>query len=343
MSDLLDTTAVRDWADDAIRRHSKGVFGKLVPAVIWSDTRGDDGELLVPIDPVELVARINKTPHILLHNHDPGRPKGQVLESASFVAEGGKKFIAAVMGYYVGGEVLNFQGLGLDTKVLVPSPGMLPALPADAWIQFATDPREVEVAWLEQVISNAPLRVEYTELSHNAAESAQELIRLSLVYLAIVWNPFITSIASEAGKNTYAAIHGWVRKLLSKLAERRNPVLDIHTHQDDCQVSFLFRGKDVKQHYAAHDALPVAAVQAAKLIMNLKARGMIGRQLIYEFDKEALLWFPSYAVLNDNRIITDNVALIAIEKLPTGLSLGLSRDKLFSPQRGKKRENDSVK
>lgn len=331
MSDLLNTPAARDWTDNAIRRHSKGIFGKLVPAVIWSDTRGDDGEPLVPVDPIELVAQINRTPHILLHNHDPGRPKGQVLESANFESEGGEKFIAAVLGFYAGGEVLDFQGLSLDTKALAPPPERLPVLPDGIWIQFATDPREVDAAWLDQVTSDAPLRIERTELSHNASDSAQELIRIGLVYLAVVWSPFITSIASEAGKGTYAAIHGWVRKLLTRLADRRNPVLDIHTHQDDCQVSFLFRGKDVRQHYAAHDALPNAAAQAAQLVAKLKARGMAVRQLIYEFDKEALMWFPSYAVLNDNRIITDNGELIAIEQLPTGLSLGLSRGKFLSP------------
>ena len=96
-------------------------------------------------------------------------------------------------------------------------------------------------------------------------------------------------------------------------------------HLDGCQVSFLFRGKDVKQHYAAHDALSGAAAQAAQLVAKLKAWGMPVRQLIYEFDKEVLLWFPSYAVLNDNRIITDNGALIAIEQLPKDLSLGPSR------------------
>ncbi|OCB03283.1 hypothetical protein BBC27_08745 [Acidithiobacillus ferrivorans] len=331
MPDLLDTPAARDWVNDAIPRHSKGIFGKLAPAVIWSDARGDDGEPLVPVDPIELVAQINSDPCILLHYHDPGRPKGQVLESANFESDDGGKFIAAVLGFYAGGEVLGFRGLGLDTKALAPPPERLPVLPDGIWIQFATDPREVDAEWLDQVTSDAPLRVERTELSHNAADSAQELIRVVLPYLVVIWNPFTTSIASEAGKGTYAAIHGWVQKLLANLADRRNPILDIHTHQDGCQVSFLFRGKDVGQHYAAHDALPNAAAQAAQLIAKLKAREMAGRKLIYEFDKEALIWFPSYAVLNDNRIITDNGELIAIEQLPTGLSLGLSRGKSLSP------------
>jgi hypothetical protein len=339
MSDLLnETPAASDWANSAIRRHSGGIFGKLMPAVIWSDARGNDDEPLVPVDPVELAARINRNPHILLHNHDPGRPKGQVLEAANFETEGGERFVAAVLGYYAGGDVLDFRGLGLDTKASAAPPASLPVLPDGGWIQFATDPKEVDGAWLNEVTSDAPIRIERTELSHNAADSAQELIRIGLIYLAVVWNPFITS--SEAGKGAYAAIHKWVRKVLERLADRRNPVLDIHTHQDGCQVSFLFRGKDVKRHYAAHDALPGAAAQAAQLIAKLKARGTPVRQLIYEFDKEALMWFPSYAVLNDNRIITDNGALIAIDQLPTSLSLGLSRGESLSPVIRSALEND---
>lgn len=47
--------------------------------------------------------------------------------------------------------------------------------------------------------------------------------------------------------------------------------------------------------------------------------------MVYEFDKEATLWAPSFVLLNDDSIITDNLALIAIENLPNGLSLGLTR------------------
>lgn len=331
MSDLLNTPAAHEWVDDALRRHSKSIFGKVVPAVIWSDTRGDDGELLVSIDPLELVAKINSTPFILLHNHDPGRPKGQVLESANFGSGDGRRFIVAVLGYYAGGEVLDFRGLGLDTQSLAPLPERLPVLPDSAWISIAADPREVDAAWMDQVTRGAPLRIERTKLSHNAADSAHELIRISAAFVALVWNPFVTSVASEAGKATYAAIHEWVRKLLARLADRRDPILDIQTHIDDCEVSFLFRGKDVVQHYAAHDALPKAVAQATQLVAKLKARGMTGRQLIYEFDKEAIIWYPSYAVLNDDRIITDNGALVAIEQLPTSLSLGLSDGESLSP------------
>jgi hypothetical protein len=226
MSALLNETPVaRDWVNIATRRHSSGIFGSLVPAVIWSDARGGDGELLVPGDPSELAAAINGSPHMLLHNHDPGKPIGQVLEAANFETEGGEKFVAAILGYYAGGEVLSFRGLSLDTKVLVASPTTLPNLPDGNWIQLATDPREVDVAWMEEVTSDAPLPIRRTELSHNAADSIHELIGVGIVYLAIVWNPFVTALASEAGKATYAEIHAWFRKLLEKLAKRRNPTL----------------------------------------------------------------------------------------------------------------------
>lgn len=324
MSDLLNTPTTRKWANAAIQRHSTGIFGKLVPAIIWTDARDESGELLVDIDPVNLVNQYNQDPCIILHTHDPGKPKGQVLECAKFEIDGSKTFIAAILGFYAGGEVLNFTELGLNTKTFVQQQN-LPALPDDSWIQFSADPREVDSQWIDQVISDAPLRIERTELSHNAADSAQELIKVGLYIVAIVWNPFIKAIATEAGKSTYAGVHKWIRKLLEKLAERRNPILEIQSFHSDCQVSFLIRGKDVSQHYAAHETLHNAGAQAVQLIAKLKEREMPARKLIYEFNKDSLIWFPSYAVLHDNRIITDNSALIAIEQLPTGLSLGLSR------------------
>ncbi|WP_416740189.1 hypothetical protein ACM1ZW_03975 [Pseudomonas sp. NFX71] len=326
MFDLVDKTpGAREWLDNAIRRHANGIYGHIVSAVVWTDARNIQGHLLVPADPQTLVDKINNHSFILLQNHDPGKPIGQVLESASFETADGHQFVTAVLGYYSGGDVISFQEIGIDAQESTPSPAHLPCLSEDCWIQLATDPREVDDYWLNQVTTHAPLKIERIELSHNAESAAQELIRLGLVYLAVVWNPFVTSIASEAGKGTYTAIHAWLRKLIECLAERRNPVLDIHTHQDGCQVSFLIRGKDVKKHYAAHDSLSAAAAQAATLVAKLKARGAPARQLVYEFDKELLLWHPSFAVLDDKRIVTDNLALIAIEQLPAGLSLGLTR------------------
>lgn len=326
MSDLMDShPAAWDWVDDAIRRHSKGIFGELVPAMIWSSaSRDGEGELLVPADPVKLVARINEDIWPLYDGHDPGKPIGQVIESANFENESGIKFVVAVLGYYAGGEVLTFQGLDLDIEAFIPPPSSLPNLPDDIWIEFAKDPREVDAAWVDLVTSDAPLRVKHTELSHNAANSTHDLIRVYFPYVALVWIPFITAITSEVGKATYAGIHRWIQKLLTRLSDRREPILVIQADQDDCGVSFIFRGKNVKQHYAAHDALPSGAVRAKRLVIKLKARGMVARQLVYEFDKEGLKWFPSYAILNDGQIIVDNIKLIAIEQLPKGLSLGLT-------------------
>lgn len=324
MPDLLNNPTARDWIDNIFKNHSNKIFGELKSAIIWTDAKDENGHLLVPIDPISLVKEINTSPFILLNGHDPGKPLGQIIESAYFENENGEKFIAAVLGYYSGGEILEFRKLNLDISEIASPPTELPILPNSIRIDFAVDPREVDSEWLEQVTLNAPIQVKHIELSHNSAEVIQELIRVGLPYLVLVWNPFITAIASEAGKNTYAAINKWVRQLLIKLTKRHNPILSLQSFQQDCQVSFLFRGKNVELHYAAHDSLSNAAVQAAQLINKLKIRDMPARELIYEFDKDAARWYPSYAVLNDNRIITDSSKLIAIEQLPTELSIGVS-------------------
>ncbi|MEM5316534.1 hypothetical protein [Paraburkholderia sp. JHI869] len=327
----MNHPATRQWIADTLKRYANGIFGELRPALIWTDSRDGSGELIVPVDPEALVNRINAEPHILLHDHDPGAPIGQVLESAHFRTDTGRQFVTAVFGYYAGGEVLTFAAAGLGNKGPVRSPSRLPELPGAAWIQFATDPREVSEAWVDAVCVGAPLRVERTELSHNADDSTRELIRIGIMYLPVLWNPFVTAIGTEAGKAAYAAIHDWLRKLFLGLADRRNPILDVHTHVNDCQVSFLLRGKDISRHIAAHDSLPGAAAQAEHLVANLKARRMVARQLVYEFERDALVWYPSYVILDDHRIITDHISLLAIEKLPKELSLGLTRGDFETP------------
>ncbi|WP_201491302.1 hypothetical protein [Pseudomonas paracarnis] len=326
MSELInENAAAHEWVTNAIRRHSDGVFGKIVSGVIWTNACGPDGNHIVPTDPQELVFKINNHPHILLHEHDPGRPKGKVIESAYFETEDGHQFVAAVLGLYAGGDVLSFADIGFDASTTVPLPRELPELFENLVIEFAIDPRELDEAWVDAVTNDAPVPIQRTELSHNAESSALELIRVALPFVALVFVPYVTAIATEAGKATYAGINGWVRQLLAHFDDRRNPVLDLHSFQNGCQVSFLFRGTDKGKHSAAMDALPNAATQAAQLVERLRAQGTPSRQLIYEFDKEMLRWAPSFAVLDDDRMITDDLALITIEQLPNGLSLGLTR------------------
>ena len=81
----------------------------------------------------------------------------------------------------------------------------------------------------------------------------------------------------------------------------------------------------MKQNYDAHDALPIAAAQAAKLIADMKSKRAAPTSLVYEFEQSR--WFPSYAILNGGRIVSDRNLLIAIEQLPTGLSIGTQKRK----------------
>lgn len=326
MSDLIeDSKEAVAWVNEIKAAYSStSVFGKVYSSVIWSDAKGPDGELLVAIDPVALVENINATDYPVLKGHDPGFPLGKVLRAAVFTSSDGTTFVAAILGLYAGARI-SFSDLGLDPVSAAWSPASLPALPDTCWISVATDPREIEPEWLEEALRDAPLRVERTVLSHNAVDAPHELVRLGVLFLTLLWNPYVTSVATEAGKATYAGLHGWMRTLLTRLAERKNPVLEVQSMQGECRISFVFRGNDAHCHYAAHDALPGAAAQAAQLIANLKNRGRDPMLILYEFDPHDLRWFPSYAELGDGRLITDNAILIAVERLPSSLSLGITR------------------
>jgi hypothetical protein len=328
MSDLIaDNPEATAWVDEvkAAHRHDPA-FGRVAGSVIWSDATGSDGQQLVPVDPVALAAGINTNGFSLLKGHDPGFPLGKVLAAKVFTEQSGGKFVAAVLGFYAGTR-LSFRIFGIDSLSTVASPASLPVLPDDCWISFGSDPREIEPAWLEDALSAAPMRVEWTELSHNAADTPNELVRVGVLFAVLVWNPFVTAIATEAGKATYARMNRWLRTLLDKLAERQNPILEIQSHHSGCQISFIVRGRDIKRHYAAHDALPTAAAQAGCLVANMKDRGLAPKLVVYEFHPQEDKWFPSYAELYDGRLVTDNITLIAVEQLPSGVSLGISRGK----------------
>lgn len=55
------------------------------------------------------------------------------------------------------------------------------------------------------------------------------------------------------------------------------------------------------------------------------------QRLVYEFNYEGVIWYPSYAILNDKRIISNSAELIAIDKLPAELSLSFIEGHLVSP------------
>lgn len=313
------------WMDRMLGLHARGsVFGDVRPAVIWTDETGEDGELLVAIDPVALAASVNADPYPLLAGHDPGRPMGKVLAAEVFKSPSGATFVAAAIGFYSGAPKVGFRDLGVDPPASAPPPARLPALPDTFSLTLAADPREVEKVWMEELARDAPFPVQLDERSYNAAEAPHEFISIGLAYLALVWNPFSKAFIEAAGKDAYAAVHAWLRRMLQRMAEHRNPFLEIQSHQRGCVVSFMMRGRNVAQLYKAHDALADGAVRAAQLVANLGAVGAPIVRLVYEFDPAAGCWFPAFAELTDGRLVTDNADLIAAEKVPTGLSLGLS-------------------
>jgi hypothetical protein len=298
-------------------------FGRLVSAVIWTDNPIRIGEEKISLDPKALVAEINDGGMPLLHNHDPGRPVGRVLVAREFISEDGTAFIAAILGYYNGGECLSFKDVGIDLEMRGFQPRTLPPLDHRHWIACRFDPREFDPAWISAVLDDAPLPVRRTAASHNAAETIVQLLMIGLPYAALVWNPLVNSMASEAGKDLYPAIKIWMVRLLRKCDELTSPIVDVVSHHRDCQVSFLLRGKNAELHEAAYDVLPSAAATAASIVNKLCDRGTPARRLVYEFDPEKRTWHPSFAELEDQSVILNRLELVAIEKLPKGLSIGV--------------------
>jgi len=329
MSDLItETPEACSWVShEKSRRTEDSVFGSFQAGVIWIDEPCSDREIIGGGDPSTMIDQINNEGWPLYRGHDPGFPSGRSIAAKLFVSPSGRKFVAAILGFYVDELRLSFDDLGVDSNPKASSPLELDAISNDCWLDIATDPREVDARWLANVLQNAPLRVVQQESSHNTEDWQHELIRIGLVYASIVWNPFVTTVAQEAAKDVYAEIRKWLRNFWSELSSRKDPVVSLDSYQDGCNVSFLFRGKEVKLHYEAHDALPIAAAQAAILVRSMRSRNADPVEIVYEFDQQQARWFPSYAILKNGQFVSNRNILIALEQHPTGLSIGIHKGK----------------
>ena len=324
MAFLIDETPeAKTWVEQYLAAQPSGDrLGRLVSAVIWTDGYLEDGKPIGGSDPSVIVNEINEQGWPLLHGHDPGLPAGRIIAARAFASPSGDRFVAAILAYYESEHLLTFAALGADPFPAVALPTTLTTIEG-ARIQFVVDRREVAESWLDAVFKEAPLSVERVDASYNAADSLKELIRVGLPYAALVWNPLVKTIGEQAGKDIYAGIQRWLQKLWKKMEELRDPVVDIQAQYHGCAVSFLLRGRDVEQHYAAHAALSAAAVQAAKLIDRFEEHNPRLITLVYEFEQSR--WIPSYGVMTDGRIVSDRGVLIAYEQVPKSLSMGLLR------------------
>ncbi|WP_066817313.1 hypothetical protein [Sphingomonas mali] len=334
MADLIESSPeATAWMAEALIANAGGaVFGRLAKSVIWSNDTDADGNLLVPLDPRQLAAEINADHFPLLLGHDPGRPLGKVIAAKVFENQTGNVFVAAVLGFYEGAPKLSFGELGMDPLADAPSPDTLPALPTDFRFQLAVDPREIDPSLVNEVTRDAPFPIDFRGRSNNAADTSQTFLGISVLFLALVWNPFVTTFANEASKDVYVAVRKWLRKLSSHMAKCSNPVVELQSFHGDCHISFMLRGHDVARHYKAHDALDGAAARAAQLIARMRAASLAPVRLVYEFHATDDLWYPSYAELSDGRLVSDVATLIAVEKLPPGLSLGIALPNLPEPR-----------
>jgi hypothetical protein len=327
MSDLVDETpAATEWLRQTVSNYeTTGHFGEITSSIIWSNALGSDGKPIVDIDPDELVASINANTYPVLLGHDPGHPLGKLLKAAAFKNPSGMRFVAAVMGLYLGRH-LSFSAFGFDSNATFDLPKQLPRFTHNLRISLAVDQKEVSSKWLKNTLNSSPIEVKVTPLSNNAQDSFIQLIRVGLPYILLVWNPFVTTIAEEAGKDAYALMRKGLIHIVERVSSLENPVLDIQSYQDRCRVSFILRGNDIQSSYIAMEKISEAAVQADHLIKNMEKLGEAPKVLVYEFDKEDQRWLPSYAELMDGRLVTDSQKLIVVGELPRGLSLGLTAE-----------------
>jgi len=322
MASLIDETPdAKAWVDRYIAAPPHGAgLGRMVSATIWTDGYLENGEPLGGSDPSVMVAEINDRGWPLTHGHDPGLPAGRVIAARLFVSPNGTRFIAAILAYYEPDHLRSFRALGIDPSPQAAPPESLPLFP-NMHIQVGVDRREVADSWVEELLQTPPVPVKRVNLSHNAAESVVELIRIGLPFAALVWNPLIRTIGEQAGKDIYAGVTRWLHRLWEKVKELRDPIIEIQSQQVGCTVSFLLRGRNVQQHYEAHAALSGAAVQAGSLINSFRERNLRPISLVYEFEQSR--WVPSFAVIEGGQIVSDRGILIAYEQVPKSLSMGL--------------------
>lgn len=317
-----ETPEATAWLDAEMAKYREaGRFNDVQSAVIWSDIKGEDGKPIIDIDPDAHVSQINKSGQPLLLGHDPGHPLGKVLVARKFSSPTGENFIAAVLGLYAG-KRKSFAELNVTTDSVFPSPASVPYF-ENIRLDLAVDPRQFPDEWLRDIIRNSPFPIHAQRASYNELKSPHQLIRLGVMFVTLAWNPFVTEIGSEAGKDAYGALRSALSYVVERAADLTNPLIEMQSFHDGCQISFMLRQHGVKDGYTAMSKLSGAAIQAQHLIANLRKAGARPVVVAYEYDHEAQLWYPSFAEMSDGEFVTDNAKLIAVEELPRGMSMGL--------------------
>jgi hypothetical protein len=324
MGDFVERTPeAQAWIDEQRRlRSNRPEFGRLADAVLWLRAPGEPE--VGPEDPSDMVDEINRHGWPVFVGHDPGKPSGMVVAAKQFSDPSGAQFVAGIVGLYTREVVSSFEQFGLDFEASADSMPPSSEAHGSASITLAVDPREVSSTWIAAVCAGAPLQVNRQNLSNNAAEFLQELVRVGIPYALLLWNPFVKKFAEEAGRDAYVALRDWLKKLIRESRQLKDPVLCIDSVYGCCQVTFILRSGDVQGDYAAHATLPDGARRAYLLVDRLKARGEIPARVLYEFHAAANRWYPVYAALTSGKLIADHGLLIAVEQTHTAISIGVT-------------------
>jgi len=319
---ILSGPDVVAWFDEVAPKYGEGSpYRSCLKGVLWIDEPAEDGEPIGGNDPSRIINGVNEGIWPVLDNHDPGKLLGRVVAAKLFRSPEGVGFVAGYIGLYDQKAVLHLSDLDIAVTKPAPPPTAVPE-PHPSWrIQLLHDPRELESAWIEELAQGAPLPVVVDHLSHNAADTIIELLRVGLPY-ALLLHPLVTEISKEAGRDIYKIFRSWLASLLERMKERRQPVMSLQSYVGRCEVTFLFRGTDIARLRAAHQALAQAAADAASMIRAIVDRQLSPVSAVYEYDPESG-WFPSFVTLADGRIISERNTLFALESSRKGLSLGI--------------------
>lgn len=156
MRNLVDETPEASaWVKQAVTNHSNDrFFGKTVSAVLWADD--PDGDPVGGDEPSELIAEINAHGLPMFKGHDPGFPVGRTVAAQLFTSPAGVKFVAAILSLYEDDKRLRFSELDIDPLPPASSPAVINGLSDDCWLDFATDPREIDKQWVNEVPTGCP-------------------------------------------------------------------------------------------------------------------------------------------------------------------------------------------
>lgn len=285
----------------------------------------------------EAVRHIREHGLWLRYQHDPMVPPiGRVLDADLFYAPRSKlSFVAGVFGIFDPKSIPSFSSF----RIAVPDADQTKGPPEESEppilaVTVEYNPHEIAREDVTQMLQSAPDSVsrQPVEQFRKAADP------LTLVYLVIaswpLWaNPFSMKFLERFGEeaaNGVIALAKWLgKKVASKLRSDSRLVFKFTTQ--NCELEFVLDSNDPAIVSEAARKVLETWEQANQLISALAGYEL--QRLVYEYDRNAKQWLPSFAETKKVGLIADRPKLIAAEAFQSGgLSVGGRREASIDQQ-----------